>query len=131
MTHHTVRAHHERGALPFGIIIGVAIVGALIFVGIQLIPLYWDHLNFKNDAEASVKLVFVRHNREHEKELLREITKGLDEIGAIYEKKNVRVKVDEKKKFASMEVWYALPHKVPFLQNPMQFHIQFENTAQM
>ena len=125
----TLRSKHERGALPIGIIIGVAIVGALVFVGIQLIPLYWGYLTFKDDAESSAKLVFVRYQRDHEKSLRGEITGGLKKIGAVYEEKNLIVKVDDKKKTASVEVWYTISHKVPFIENPMQFDVNVDTLS--
>lgn len=132
MTHQALRAHRERGGLPFGMIIGVAIVVALVYTGIQLIPLYWDHLNFKDDTEASVKLLFVRFQRNQEKELVKSITDGLNKIGAVYDpKKDIKVKVLEKEKFASAEVSYALPHKVPLIENPIQFHIIAESSGGM
>lgn len=128
MKNFNLRSKQEQGALPIGAIIAIAIVAAIIFVGIQLVPIYWDHWNFKDNANTSVQYVFVRYPREQVKKLQGEIEGGLKAIGADYEEKNVIVNVDERKKTASVEVWYTRSHKVPFIQNPLQFYVTAEKT---
>jgi hypothetical protein len=119
----TVRSQRERGALPLGAIIGLAIVGAIIFVAIQLVPIYWNHWDFESKAEESVTFVFIRYPRNHKESLQGEIVTVLDQIGAVYEEKDIIVEVNEKKKQASVEISYSRPHKVPFIENPLRFYV--------
>jgi hypothetical protein len=123
MKNMTLRSQQERGALPLGAIIGVAIVGAIIFVAIQLIPIYWNQWDFQSKAEESVTFVFIRYPRDQQEKLRNEIVGVLDEIGAVYEEDDIVVKVDGKKKRASVEVSYSRPHKVPFIENPLRFYV--------
>ncbi len=120
----------QKGALPIGAIIGVAIVGSIFFVAIQLGPIYWDHANVKENIKESVRFVFIRYQRKQEERLKGEVLGTLNGVGADYEpvKENVKVKVDVKKKSASVEVWYTRSHSVPFMQNPIQFSVSADST---
>jgi hypothetical protein len=119
---------NKRGAGGPKAIIALLILAAVIYAGIQLVPIYWDHWSFEDDVKTLVQFAFVNYRDKREKRLTDDIINMLDEMGADYEKKNVDVKVDEGAKKIKVKVWYTRSHKLPFYPNPKQFHIDVENT---
>lgn len=120
----------ERGAAGIKAIIAFAIVGVFIYAGIQLIPLYWGHWNVEDEIETKVKFAYVNYDREKVQEALTtEIARLLDDIGAQYEKKNIRVKANPNTKEITVEVWYSQTHNMPvYPPNPLPFYIKYEHT---
>lgn len=120
---------NEQGSAGVKAIIALAILGAFAYAGIQLIPLYWDHWNFEDDVTTKVQFAFVNYEREKVQEALTASVYGmLDAMGAQYEKKNVRIKIDNNRKI-TVEVWYSRTHNLPFYPpNPKPFYIKVENT---
>ncbi|GAK56334.1 hypothetical protein U27_03296 [Candidatus Vecturithrix granuli] len=126
----SLNTRDERGAVGIKAIIALVIVGVFVYAGIQLIPLYWDHWNFEDEVTTNVQFAYVNYDREKVQEALTAAIYGmLDKIGAQYEKKNVRVKVDNNTKKITVEVWYSRTHNFPvFPPNPKPFYIKVENT---
>ncbi|MDY0094687.1 MAG: hypothetical protein RBT80_18490 [Candidatus Vecturithrix sp.] len=120
----------EQGFAGIKAIIALVIVGICVYAGLQLIPIYWDHWNFKDEVTTKVQFAYVNHEREKVQEALAAtIYSMLDKMGAQYEKKNVRVKVENSTRKITVEVWYSLPHNFPFYPpNPKPFYIKIENT---
>lgn len=121
---------NERGAAGPKVIIAVAIIAAVVYAGIQLVPIYWDHWNFEDEVKTQVRFLFVNVNQKRKEYLEGFAERKLKEIGAEYDKeKGVRVKVDDSKKKATVEIWYSRRHKLPLYTNPIQFYIKVESTT--
>ena len=60
---------NERGDSRVGAIVAVLVLGALIFVGVQLIPIYYDHWTFQDEFNnEKLALMFVNYSSEKVKE---------------------------------------------------------------
>ena len=114
----------ERGAGRLKAIIAVAILGVAIYVGVSMIPIYADHYGLEDDIKEDILFASQRFRKDIEKEFSETIYSYLDEMGAEYDKKNVRVKHDPGRSSISVEVWYTRQHKIPFF--PTQFSLQME-----
>jgi len=117
----------QRGAAPINLIIALVVVGAAVYAGSQIVPLYYYHWNLQDDVKQFVDFAFVNMADKPEKQLNAKFIQLLDEIHATYEKKNVKVNVDESSKKIVVEIWYTRSVKVPFFPNPKQFYIRYEN----
>lgn len=126
----SLNMRNERGAAGIKAIIAFVIVGVCIYAGIQLTPLYWDHWNFEDDVTTKVQFAYVNYDRDKVQEALTTTIYGmLDQMGAQYEKKNVRVQVDSSTRKITVEVWYSRTHNFPiFPPSPKPFYIKVENT---
>ena len=54
---------NERGAGGPKLIIALAIVAAVVYAGIQLVPIYWDHWNFEDELKTQIRFLFVNVNQ--------------------------------------------------------------------
>ena len=119
----------ERGSARIKAVIAFVILGAFVYAGIQLVPLYWDHWNVQDEIETKVKFAYVNYNMDKVQEALTtEIYRLLNDIGAQYEKKDVRVKADASTKRITVEVWYSRTHNMPvYPPNPLPFYIKYEH----
>jgi len=126
----SLNTRDERGAAGIKAIIALVIVGVCVYAGIQFIPLYWDHWNFEDDVTTKVQFAYVNYDRAKVQEALtQDISKMLDAMGAQYEKKNVRVQVDNNTRKITVEVWYSRTHNFPvFPPSPKPIYIKVENT---
>ena len=121
---------NERGAAGPKVIIAVAIIAAVIYAGIQLIPIYWDHWNFEDELKTQVRFLFVNVTQKRKEHLEGFAERKLKEMGAQYdEKKGIKVDVENSKKKATVDIWYSRRHKLPLYTNPIQFYIHVESTT--
>lgn len=125
---------NERGGTRLSAIIAIAILGALVYVCVQVIPILWANWNFEDAIKNKVQFAFINY-KDVKKELPQDIKKTLDKMGATYKDKDVKVEVEVdqegNKKKIIVEVWYSRTHKLPslpFFQNPKPFYIRVENT---
>jgi hypothetical protein len=119
---------NNRGGAGLSAVIALAIVGACVFVGAQLIPIYWGHWNLEDDLKTLVQFASVNYSGQDIKTVvLRETKKALDELGAVYKDKDVKIQANKTK--IVIDLVYTRPHKVPFLTNPLLFDIHAENTT--
>jgi hypothetical protein len=119
---------NERGGAGSKAIIALVILGAFIYAAFQLVPIYWGHWNFKDSVDTKVQFAFVNYPQKTKENLERDVYRLLDDMNAQYDKENVKVDVDGKKKKVVIEVWYSRSHNLPFYPNPKQFYIKSENT---
>lgn len=129
MNMNVLKKMDERGSAGIKAVIAFLILGAFAYAGTQLVPLYWDHWNIQDEIETKVKFAFVNYDKEKvQQALTNEIDKLLNDVGAQYEKKNVRVKVNQSTKEITVEVWYSRTHNMPvYPPNPKQFYIKYEH----
>lgn len=107
-------------------IVAFIILGIVIYIGVQVVPIYMDHWNLEDEIKEKLQYAFVSGSGDVEKRLKKEISTLLKDMGAIYEQKDVQVKREGSRKL-SVDIWYARSHKLPVLQNPKQFHLHLEN----
>jgi hypothetical protein len=120
---------NERGAAGLKAIIAIVILIAVIYTGIQVIPVYLANYNFEDKVKGEITLAFVNYPQDTQKKLEGAIMGMLNDMGATYDKKNVRVKVggDPTGKKIVIEVWYSRTISLPFFPNPKQFYVKVEN----
>lgn len=116
----------ERGAAGLKAIIAVAILGAAIYAGVIMVPIYAAHYGLEDKIKEDILFASQRFRRAKtiEEGIKKAIDGYLNEMEAEYEKKNVRVKHDSGKRSISVELWYTRQHKIPFF--PHQFSLQLE-----
>jgi hypothetical protein len=120
---------NERGAAGSKAIIAIIILGVFVYTAIQLVPIYWGHWNFQDSVDTRVQFAFVNYPSKTKENLERDVFRLLDGMKNVqYEKKNVKIDVDGKKKKVVIEVWYSRKHDLPFYPNPKEFYIRSENT---
>ncbi len=108
-------------------IIAFVVVGICIYGAVQLVPIYMDHWNFEDDIKEKVQFAFTTWGRDIEKKLKASLIKSLDQMGAEYDKKEI--KITQRAKKITVDLWYSRSHNLPVLQNPKLFHIHVENTT--
>jgi len=114
---------HEQGAAPIKAIIAFVILAAVIYTAVVMVPIYAKRYSLEDKIKEDILFAGQRF-RDIPKDLTAKIYEYLDEMGAVYEKKNVKVKHNNSTKNVSVEVWYSMPHKLPFF--PKDFYIQLE-----
>ena len=98
---------NERGGAGLSATIAIAIVAACVYVGVQLIPIYWGHWNFEDNMKTLTQYAFVNITGDVKVAVEKEVKKGLDELGADYKNKDVKVKVDTAKKKIIIDAAYT------------------------
>jgi hypothetical protein len=131
MKHFRVRIRNEQGGAGPQSIIVLAILAVTIYAALQIFTVYDKHWTFEKHVKTLVQFAFVNLHGDRKQQIFDQIIDMLDDMGAQYEKKNIRVNVDEKEKTITVEVWYAQTVNVPFFPNPKQFHVKIQRTDTM
>ncbi len=105
------------------------ILGIIIFVAVQLFPLYWDHWNLEDSAKNALKLELVPPYDEVENKIRQTIIGLLDDMAAQYDEEHIQVVLTAETKRIRAEVWYSRNHHVPLYQNPKEFYLNVEQLA--
>mgnify|MGYP003566092164 CR=1 FL=1 len=115
----------ERGSAGIKAIIAIAILVAIVYVAIKMIPIYADHYDVEDKIKEDILYAGQRFGSDIQKELTKTIYQYLDDIDAEYNKeKEVRVKVNKGTKLITVNVWYRRDHKIPFFRK--QFELKIE-----
>ena len=117
---------NERGAGRLKTVVWLAILGAGIYAGIQLLPIYWDHYNFVDTVRTEMKFAFVNYPRETQESLENVILSMLNSMDAEFEVENLTVRVDTVDKESYVDIVYWRSHHLPYYENPKKFHISLE-----
>ncbi|MDY6987504.1 MAG: hypothetical protein SWQ30_05540 [Thermodesulfobacteriota bacterium] len=116
---------NECGRAWIKAILALTIIGAFVYTGIQLVPIYWDHYNLRESIRGKLEFAFVNHPRDTQRSIEHEIIKLLDSTDVDYTREDVRVQVDRSEKTIHVDIWYTRSHELPFYQNPVEFYIGF------
>ncbi|MDY6952804.1 MAG: hypothetical protein SWE60_14930 [Thermodesulfobacteriota bacterium] len=114
---------NECGTAWIKAILTLAILGALVFAGFQLVPIYWDHYNLKESIRGKLEFAFVNHPQDTQRSIEHEIIKLLNAMDADYEREDVRVQADRSEKTIHVDIWYTRSHELPFYENPVELHV--------
>jgi hypothetical protein len=131
MKHFRVRIRNEQGGAGPQSIIVLAIFAVAIYAALQIFAVYDKHWTFEKHVKTLVQFAFVNLHGDRKQQIFDQIIDMLDDMDAQYEKKNVRVNVDEKEKTIAVEVWYAQNINVPFFPNSKRFHVKIQRTDTM
>lgn len=115
---------HERGSAPIKAIIAFAVLFAVIYVAIVMIPIYIARYDLEDKVKEDILFANQRFGQDIPKGLTEKVYGYLNDMEAYYEKKNVSVKHNKSTKKVTVEIWYEKPHKLPFF--PKQFYVQVE-----
>ena len=111
------------------IIAVLLLVGAVGFAAFQVMPvvqLTYDHDRFQRAIKARAETAFDVYLWNIQELLIIDILRLLDAMNAQYEKDDVQVIVEEKRKSVSITVSYSRPHKSLFFTSPKRFYARAE-----
>lgn len=124
-------AFQRGGAGPKAIFATLVLIG-LVYVGLQIIPMYYDHWTLQDKVKEDVDFAFVNLASSPgtmQEKLSKLITGRLTAIGAEFKKEQVKVTIPDGTQKITVEIWYTRTHKLPFLQNPKQFYFKYTSTT--
>jgi len=122
------RIQNEHGTGGLQTIIALAVLAAAVYAALQIFTVYDKHWTFEEHVKTLVRLAFVNLHGDRKQQIFDQIIDMLDDMGAQYDKKDIRVNVDKKEKKITVEVWYSQTVKLPFFPNPKQFHMKIQST---
>ena len=122
------RIRNGQGGADPSSIITLAILAVAIYAVFQIFTVYDKHWTFEKHVKTLVQFAFINLHGDRKQQIFDQIIDMLDDMDAQYEKKNIRVNVDEKEKTITVEVWYAQTINLPFFPNPKHFHVKIQRT---
>jgi hypothetical protein len=122
----------QRGAAGPKAIVATLVLIALVYVGLQIIPMYYDHWTLQDKIKEDVDFAYVNLTGGEgtiQSKLNKLITSRLTAINAEFKKEQVKVTIPDGTKKITVEIWYTRTHKLPFYQNPKQFYYKYTSTT--
>ena len=68
-----VLRRNEQGSAKILTIIGILILAVLVYAGVQLFPLYWDHGKLEETVRTTMISALGRRNTEHQVDATRQL----------------------------------------------------------
>ena len=124
-----VLRRNEQGSAKILTIIGILILAVLVYAGVQLFPLYWDHGKLEETVRTTMISALVPPYKDVDSNVKQTIITLLDEMGAQYEKEHVKVEVSSDNKSIHVEIWYSRTHHLPLYPNPKRFYSKLDHTS--
>jgi thioredoxin 1 len=107
------------------VLTGLMCAGALVFAGLQVIPvalMQRDHARFQEQLEAKARSALEVSFLDPAASLAEDIGRLLGELRAEYAPGHVQVSFDAASRRLSAQVWYARRHRGLLFANPQQFY---------
>jgi hypothetical protein len=124
-----VSISNEQGSAKILTVSILLILAVVVYAGVQLFPLYWDHWNFEEAVRTTMIATLVPPYKDVDSKVKQAIMTLLDNMGAQYEKEYVKVEVSSNHKTIHVQVWYARSHHLPLYPNPKRFYLNSDYTS--
>lgn len=84
-----MRSVHQRGSGRIGFLFSLAVLGAVIFVGVKVVPVRIDAYQFRDVLREEARMGALRRNDE---DMLRRILNRAEELDIPLDRKNIAVR---------------------------------------
>jgi hypothetical protein len=113
----------ERGRSKLNLILTLAVLGAMLFIAVKIVPVYFANYELKDSIETEAR--FAIANRRSDDDIRDAVFKKVQELGVPAKREDI--KVNNQQRFVEITVDYTVPIDLQVYQFPLQFHLQADN----
>lgn len=117
--------HAERGGSRLKTLLAAAIVAAMVFAAVKIIPIYV--INYQLQDSMQEEATFASVNRKSAEQIKADLEKKLDDMGIAVDEKSIQVSSYAGNVKISLE--YTVPVDLTVYQLQLHFHPQADNTS--
>jgi hypothetical protein len=121
------RQIRERGSSKLNVVLALLILGAMIFVVAEIVPVYFANYQFQDAIQTEAKFALTGYPKKSLDELRDDIYKKAQELDIPANRDAIRVSVDATKGYVDIGLDYSVPIDLKVYQFTLQFHPHADN----
>lgn len=115
----------ERGAGKLNLVLTLAILGAMIFAAVKVVPVYLANYQFQDSIQTESKFALTGYPKKTADDVRTDVWNKAQELGIPADKDAIRVAMDNNTVEIGLD--YSVPIDLSFYQFTLQFHPHADN----
>jgi hypothetical protein len=122
--HHRLR-NGERGGNKLNLILTLAVLGAMVFAAVKIVPVYVANYEMQDSLESESRFALTGYPKKNADDVRNDIWKKAQELGIPAEKDSIHVALQNGSVDLGLD--YTVPIDLAFYQLTLQFHPHADN----
>ncbi|MFZ0978562.1 MAG: hypothetical protein WAN23_04080 [Candidatus Acidiferrales bacterium] len=115
----------QRGGSTLNKLITIAILGALAFIAVKIVPVYVNNYEFQDSIETESRFALAGYPKKSVDDIRDDVFKKTQELGIPAKKEDIQVTVDNSDVDIGLD--YSVPINLAVYQFTLQFHPHADN----
>ncbi len=115
----------QRGGSTLNKLITIAILGALAFIAVKIVPVYVNNYEFQDSIETESRFALAGYPKKSVDDIRDDVFKKTQELGIPAKKEDIQVTVDNSDVDIGLD--YSVPINLDVYQFTLQFHPHADN----
>lgn len=121
----TSKRFAERGGSKLNFLLTIAILGALVFVGVKIVPAYVNNYEFQDSINSESRFALAGYPKKSVDDIRDDVFKKAQELGIPAKEDDIQVTVDNSDVDIALD--YTVPINLAVYQFTLQFHPHADN----
>jgi hypothetical protein len=115
----------ERGGSKINLVITLLVLGAMVFAGVKIVPIYFAKYQFQDSVESESRFALTGYPKRSVDDIKDDVFKKAQELGIPVQRDAIQVVVGNGT--VDIAVDYSVPIDLAVYQWTPQFHVQADN----
>jgi Domain of unknown function (DUF4845) len=115
----------QRGGSKLNNLIVIAILGALVFLAVKIVPVYLNNYEFQDSIESESRFALAGYPKKSVDDIRDDVFKKAQELGIPAKEDDIQVTVDNSDVDIGLD--YSVPINLAVYQFTLQFHPHADN----
>jgi hypothetical protein len=115
----------ERGGSKLSLVLTLAILGAMVFSAVKIVPVYFANYQFQDAIQTESRFALTGYPKKGEDDVREDVWKKGQELGIPVKREDIRVTMGEGRVDIGLD--YAVPIDLAVYQFTLQFHPHADN----
>lgn len=115
----------EGGRGKLNLVLTLAVLGAMIFAAVKVVPVYFANYQFQDSIQTESKFALTGYPKKTVDDVRSDVWNKAQELGIPADKDAIRVAMDDRNVEIGLD--YSVPIDLSFYQFTLQFHPHADN----
>jgi hypothetical protein len=115
----------QRGGSKLNTVLTLAVLGALVFTAIKIVPVYVNNFEFQDSIESESRFALAGYPKKSVDDIRDDVFKKVQELGIPAKEEDIQVTVDNTNVDIGLD--YTVPINLAVYQFNLQFHPHADN----
>jgi hypothetical protein len=115
----------ERGGSKLNLVLTLAVLGAMIFTAVKVVPVYFANYQFQDAIQSESRFALTGYPKKGEDDIREDVWKKMQELGIPARREDIRITITEGR--VDIGVDYTVPIDLAIYQFTLQFHPHADN----
>jgi len=117
--------NREKGGAKINLIITLIILGAMVFAGIKIVPVYFANYEFQDSLNSESRFALTGYPRRTIEDVRDDVFKKAQDLGIPAKREDIQVSMENGSVSISLD--YTVPIDLAVYQFALQFHPHADN----